>query len=272
MTEPLPTPARPRRPWTVLGRIARALREQNWTAVAVEVLVVIVGVVVGFQVTSWGQGRADTTKEQTYLRQLAADLHETLRLVERADSIHADNRSDRAAANAIRMYYLPEPPPRDSVIEWLVRPSWIEIVTPLLGTADALISSGDLGLVRDDSLRAGITAYVARSRQHIDDQALHYAELRRSVNTMMTRMGYAQHLDWYLARDSSLANHPLWPGVSGPRRDPFALDVDDLLRDQEAQAVLNRILQSRLATIQNRRAVEASTQALIKQVEAHIER
>ena len=107
-----------------------------------ELAIVVLGVVIGFQVTSWGQARSDVAKEQTYLRQLAADLHETLRLAERADSINTSNRSDRAAADAIRMYYLPEPPPRDSVIEWLIRPSWIQTVTPLLGTADALISSG----------------------------------------------------------------------------------------------------------------------------------
>ena len=268
---PAPPPASSKRPWTILGRLTQAVRQQNWFAVVLEVLIVIVGVVIGFQVTSWGQARSDVAREQTYLRQLASDLHETLRLVERADSIHTADRSDRAAANAIQMYYLPEPPPRDSVIEWLIRPSWIQIVTPLLGTADALISSGDLGLVRDDSLRAGITAYVARSRQLIDDQTLHYTEWSRSNNAMMTRMGYAEHLDWYLARDSALASHPLWPGVSGPRRDPFVLDVDDLLQDQEAQTVINRILQSRLATITNRKAVKAATEDLLARVEAHIE-
>ena len=87
---------------------------------------------------------------------------------------------------------------------------------------------------------------------------------------MMTRMGYAQHLDWYLAQDSALASHPLWPGVSGPRRGPFALDVDDLLRDREAQTVINRVLQSRLATISNRKAVKAATEELLSRVEAHI--
>ena len=151
----------PKRPWTILGRLTQAVREQNWFAVALELAIVVLGVVIGFQVTSWGQSRADRAQEQVYLRQLAADLHETRRLVERADSIHTANGSDRAAANAIQMYYLPQPPPRDSVIEWLVRPSWIEVVTPLLGTADALISSGDLGLVRDDSHR-GRTGAVGR--------------------------------------------------------------------------------------------------------------
>ena len=175
--------------------------------------------------------------------------------------------SDRASGLSIRMFYMPEPPPTDSVIHWHVQSTWMHIATPLLGTAEALISSGDLGLIRDDSLRTAITAYVTRSRQLIDDQTLHHTEWRRSVNDMMTRVGYAQHLDWYLARDSSLADLPEWPGVVGPRRDPFALDVDDLLQDRDAQTVINRILQSRLATRQNRRAVESATEELLERVE-----
>jgi hypothetical protein len=40
-----------RRAGTILGRLSQALREQNWFAVVLEVCIVIVGVVVGFQVT-----------------------------------------------------------------------------------------------------------------------------------------------------------------------------------------------------------------------------
>ena len=261
---PLPVPP-PRGTRTFLGRLAGALRRQDWFAVALEVLIVVLGVVIAFQVTGWGQARSDAAKEQTYLRQLAADLHETLRLVDEVDSLNA--RGDRATANSIRMFYLPETPPADSVIDWHVRSTWMDIVTPLLGTVEALISSGDLGLIRDDSLRAAITAYVTRSHQLIDDQALHHAEWRRSANDMMTRMGYHQHLDWYLARDSSWVDFSMFPGVVGPRRDPFALDVDDLLQDREAQTLINRMLQSRLATDRNRRMVRSTTDELWAQVE-----
>jgi len=255
--------SRPRR--LFFARLAAAVRRQDWFVVALEVAIVVLGVIIGFQVTSWGQARSDAVKEQTYLRQLAADLHETLRLIDEVDSLNA--RGDRGTANSIRMFYLPETPPADSVIDWHVRSTWMDIVTPLLGTAEALISSGDLGLIRNDSLRAAITAYVTRSHQLIDDQALHHAEWRRSANDMMVRMGYHQHLDWYLARDSSWVDFNMFPGVVGPRRDPFVLDVADLLQDREAQTVINRILQSRLATQRNRRAVESATEGLLERVE-----
>ena len=81
-----PTP-RPKRPWTILGRLSKAVREQNWFAVVLELLIVILGVVIGFQITAWGQARSDAGREQTYLHLLAADLRQTQRTVSYANSL-----------------------------------------------------------------------------------------------------------------------------------------------------------------------------------------
>ena len=104
----------PKRPWTILGRLAQAVREQNWFAVALEMVIVIVGIVVGFQITAWGQERVDRDKEQMYLRQLSRDLAETERLAE--DLGRAMVPFERAPRRLAQAYYLSEPPPRDSVI------------------------------------------------------------------------------------------------------------------------------------------------------------
>jgi len=44
---------RPKHAATFLRRITKALRQQNWVAVGIELLIVVVGVVIGFQVTAW---------------------------------------------------------------------------------------------------------------------------------------------------------------------------------------------------------------------------
>jgi len=72
----------------ILSRIIHHLKAQNWTAVAIEFLIVILGVVIGFQVTDWAARRADSASEATHLGYLAADLRadiaeldETMRFV-----------------------------------------------------------------------------------------------------------------------------------------------------------------------------------------------
>lgn len=42
----------------ILDRLTQAVREQNWFAVVLEVCIVVLGVVLGFQVTAWGDERA----------------------------------------------------------------------------------------------------------------------------------------------------------------------------------------------------------------------
>ena len=41
----------------ILARLTRAMRQQNWFAVALEFVIVILGVVIGVQVTAWNSAR-----------------------------------------------------------------------------------------------------------------------------------------------------------------------------------------------------------------------
>lgn len=108
-------------------------------------LIVIVGVVLGFQVTGWGQARADRTSEQGYLVQLADDLRETERDAARIDS--QNRRADQAEAYLARAFYLAERPTADSLLAWYVPSSYIGTFRPVLGTAEALVATGDLALI-----------------------------------------------------------------------------------------------------------------------------
>ena len=74
-----PAPERPpKRPWTILGRLTKAVREQNWFAVALELVIVVVGVVIGFQVTAWGQTQQERRLEIESLRELQTALRNDL--------------------------------------------------------------------------------------------------------------------------------------------------------------------------------------------------
>jgi hypothetical protein len=43
----------------ILSRITKALREQNWFAVAIEFVIVVAGVMLAFQITAWNETRGD---------------------------------------------------------------------------------------------------------------------------------------------------------------------------------------------------------------------
>jgi hypothetical protein len=54
--------------------MADAIKEQNWFTVALEMLIVVVGIFIGLQVNDWNQARVDRVLESRYLERLQADL------------------------------------------------------------------------------------------------------------------------------------------------------------------------------------------------------
>ncbi|WP_412069187.1 hypothetical protein [Rubrivirga sp. IMCC43871] len=241
---PTPPAAPPRRPWTFLGRLTRAVREQNWFAVALEVVIVVVGVVVGFQVTAWGAERADAAKEQGYLEQISADLAETERTMTEADA--GALGIERAIYLLERAFYTPERPPRDSLLRWVGNAAFGAPRRPVLGTVEALVATGDLALIRTDSLRSALTEYLEDAREEIDVQA-RFEQTRASAEERLRR-----HVDFSVPimavlppdRIESALGVPL-EGTAyfeGPRRSPLPLDVGRFLSDGDARHAAEQLV------------------------------
>lgn len=56
------------------GRLTAALRHQDWVAVAIELLVVVIGVLVALELNQWVEDRATRRLEHSYLLRLKEDL------------------------------------------------------------------------------------------------------------------------------------------------------------------------------------------------------
>jgi hypothetical protein len=60
----------------ILQRITHAIRTQNWFAVVLEFVIVIAGVVIGFQVTGWADERARLARSDQMTQRLLDDLED----------------------------------------------------------------------------------------------------------------------------------------------------------------------------------------------------
>lgn len=58
----------------ILRRLTENLRAQNWTAISIEFLIVVVGVFIGTQVANWNQARLETQATERMLLQLVPEL------------------------------------------------------------------------------------------------------------------------------------------------------------------------------------------------------
>ena len=55
----------------ILRRFAEALKQQNWSAVAIEFVLLVLGVFLGIQVANWNETRREHTLEAEYIDEVS---------------------------------------------------------------------------------------------------------------------------------------------------------------------------------------------------------
>jgi hypothetical protein len=148
----------------ILDNLSRALKTQNWLAAGVEFVIVISGVVIGFQINAWAEGRADAERETLLLARLQADFTD---LAERSGQAVAQCEAFRNNALALSRL-LAEAPDQDR--DTLVAAVTAAIGTPVpvgrSATYVEMLASGEMALVRSEALRAALVDFDEQVRRH----------------------------------------------------------------------------------------------------------
>ena len=58
----------------LLRRITDHVTAQNWTAITIDFVIVVVGVFIGIQVSNWNEDRQNASRTQNYYNRLIDDL------------------------------------------------------------------------------------------------------------------------------------------------------------------------------------------------------
>ena len=132
----------------ILRRFTKHVSDQNWFAVGLDLIVVVVGIVLGLQFTQWNDDRQDRIWEQRFYRELLADLER--------DAEHLDDIIEFQTGKGDRMRAAIETLQRGddlSVDEYWAARYGNNTFFPAVGVFESALSSGKIELVRDRSLR-----------------------------------------------------------------------------------------------------------------------
>ena len=58
----------------ILRRVVHRLKRQEWTAIAIELVLVVLGVFIGIQVSTWNEARKEHALEAVYLERIAVQV------------------------------------------------------------------------------------------------------------------------------------------------------------------------------------------------------
>jgi|GEM_PF-760738 len=137
----------------ILRRLSQSLKEQNWTAIAVEFVLLVAGVFLGIEAQQWNNERADRQQERVYLERILSDVDisiETNKLnVERLTAI-SDEESFVVAS--LRQCSLPEAR-RDYFADGLSDLGKVGTSVFVLSTVDEMLSAGKFSIIRNPKMR-----------------------------------------------------------------------------------------------------------------------
>ena len=77
----------------ILQSISKAVRKQDWSVIFIELLVIVIGLVLAFQVDRWWEERADRSREQEYIARLIAEVTDDIEQISHAVEL-AEVRQD----------------------------------------------------------------------------------------------------------------------------------------------------------------------------------
>ena len=143
----------------ILQNISKAIREQNYYAVALEFVIVIAGVVIGFQINAWAEGRAQAEREAALLDRLHDEVEDAVgelrAMVELYDTVNAQ-RADVIERLIARDF---EGMDEDAMTSGIVSSGILPAFSAREGVYNEIVSAGMLSGLGDRAFREALGEY-----------------------------------------------------------------------------------------------------------------
>ncbi|MEO5629779.1 MAG: hypothetical protein ABIQ62_08445 [Thermomonas sp.] len=153
----------------ILRRLSQSLKEQNWTAIWIEFVLLVAGVFLGIQVANWNQERATDTESAVFTERLTGDLREEAWSYEMQIAYYRQVLANaRRAADALASKV---PLAEEALVVSAYRATQYNSNIRRRATYDELSSTGEMGLIRRDKLRdLAMRVYSAAVFDDIDQE------------------------------------------------------------------------------------------------------
>ena len=210
----------------ILRRLATSIRKQDWFAVVIETLIVVMGVYLGIQLGNWNAARADKAAGEDYLARIAEDISsDDARLAEVVEVWREDSQQAGIIVRFLEGNAVEELTDWEAFQLIYYGAGWTPF-SPNRGTHDELISTGKFGIVGDPPLRREISDYYTALDEFAGFYRFH-TPMREIV-----RSKYSPDAQAYMWEQCFPEAH--YRGPAGSWRDCPALDAEIVAATLEA--------------------------------------
>ena len=143
----------------LLRSITKHVTDQNWFAVIIDFLIVVVGTLIAFQITNWSEVRDDAKLSEAYQQRLVNDIDLRMLTLKGTKEYY---QAVYKHANSAALAFEKEPNELDQqfLID-LYQASQVLFGTSSKGVYDELLSTGRINLIGDDEQRDLLSGYYS---------------------------------------------------------------------------------------------------------------
>ncbi len=255
----------------LLRRITEHVKAQNWFAVGIDFLIVVVGVFIGIQVSNWNDARADQTRGYEYLERLRSDLTGDANAIKERIEFNESVREygDKALAYA-------EARESERSADWptvlaFFQASQLWRYFSNDATYGEIRSAGELGLIRNQDRRAALAEYYVTGTAQQAHYIIRLVPAYRETIRGLTPSVVIKHVWDKCHEEGAFDFQRLLPCESPINESEIQSILDAYLAHPDVLTQL-RFWISTLDTIQNLLAInEDIARDLAAQIEAELE-
>lgn len=144
----------------LLHRVIAHLRAQEWTAIAIDFLIVVVGVFIGIQVANWNETRKDRRVEHALLQRLQIETRELLAITREELRVQRERVAPSVTANPVLFSQEPARPLTVRECEWIAGSHVYRRPTDELPVLDEMLATGQLNLIEDQEVKDRLRKYL----------------------------------------------------------------------------------------------------------------
>ena len=209
----------------ILRRLSQSLKEQNWTAILIEFVLLVLGVFLGIQVSNWNEQRAENAKAQAYLARIRGNLQSDLQSIDRRAAFWRQvNGYGKAAIHYAETGELVDGSAWKTVLAFYQASQLWQWVSSD-STYQEMRSGGELGLIGDQKLRDALSQYYLENGSGVAYLFNMQPEYRKIVRGLTPQV-VSDHVWAKCWRQPNLAEQ-------------YLLDCDSPITEAQAQAILD---------------------------------
>ena len=195
----------------------------SWKRALGELALIVMGVLIALAVNAWWSRRQDDARERAYLRQLLVDVQGNEQDIDRV--LVQSRGAITALERLVDAFDAAGPLPACATLDSLVRTSLTYSNVDLRsGTYAALMGTGEVRLIRDDSLRAQVISYASEAEGASARLEQWVPLMWDTAEPLRRRIEYF----WRLSRPAGSSESPPWSDC----------DLEPLRREPEVRAAL----------------------------------